>query len=76
MSHEIDDAQIANRTYDGSCPFLDVIMSQWEVRSLRRDETELGMASSQVTLPSLPQVSDLIVHRHITRENVGLLPCL
>ena len=74
--NEIGNAQIANRTYNGSCPFLDVIMSQWEVRSLRRDKTELGMASTQVTLPSLPPVSDLIVHRHITRENVGLLPRL
>ena len=26
--HEIGNAQIANRTYNGSCPFLDVIMSQ------------------------------------------------
>ena len=74
--YKADDVQIVNRTYNCSCPFLDMIVSQGEVRTLRRDKTELRMTSSRITFPSLPQVSDLVVHCHVTRENVGLFPSL
>jgi len=63
-------------TYNGSSPLLNVIVSQGEVWTIRRDETEFGMTSRQVTFPPLPKVSDLVIHCHVTWENVGLLPSL
>lgn len=74
--HKINNGQIVDRTYDGSCPLLNMIMSQGEVWTIGRDETEFGMASRQVTFPPLPKVSDLVIHCHVTRENVGLFPSL
>jgi hypothetical protein len=48
-------------------------MSQMEVWALKRNVTELGMASGHVTFPSLLKISDLVVHSHVSRENVTRL---
>ena len=72
----MNNGQMMDGTYNGSHPFLDMDMSQGKVQTISRDEAEFGMAGSQVTFPSLPKISDLVVHCHVTQENVSLLPSL
>lgn len=71
--YQMNNGWMVDGTYNGSCPFFEMVISQGEVRTISGDEADFGMTGSQVTFPPLPKISDLVIHCHVTRENVSLL---